>query len=231
MNEHPWAEGIDEVRPRTSALAVLSLVLGLVSLAVCCVPLAGPAVGVLAILVGTIALFAIAGSGGLKKGNGVAATGVVAGLIGVILGAALIVGAAWVADQGGRFAGVIAMVDAGNVPGVADGLSSDAAGRLDQAAADAFKAGYEAEHGGFVSTPKGLLEYVKGYAEVGQLIESATGQAEAMYSVEHIVPVPVRFEGGLALVLCVVNETGRVENIGVVSSDGSEIIWLVEPGG
>lgn len=68
--------------PKTSVLAIFSLVTGIVGL--CCAGLLLPSIA--AVVLGSMARKEIAGSGGTKRGSGLALAGLILGAIGIVLG-------------------------------------------------------------------------------------------------------------------------------------------------
>ncbi len=74
--------------PQTSVMAIISLIAGILSivLACCCWPLS--LVGIAGIVLGILAKKEIAGSNGLKTGDGLALAGLITGIVGILLGVA-----------------------------------------------------------------------------------------------------------------------------------------------
>src|SRR5690606_30781566 len=133
MSENPYAQPgpqyADTAGPpdaRTSVLAVLSFISGLAGLVLCCIPV----IGLLGVLFGVPALLSISMSRGRKRGTGLAVTGVVLGLLGAGIGAALYFGisrgAAWMAQQ----AEVMAHVEAQDVQKVQAEFATAAQGEV-----------------------------------------------------------------------------------------------------
>lgn len=107
-NDPQYAELINAPQPRTSGLAITSLVLGLLSFLTCCVT------GVPAIIFGAIGLGRIGGSGGALRGKGIAIAGIILGSIGTLLVFALaLVGYQFARKEGPSHAAAVEMMRIG----------------------------------------------------------------------------------------------------------------------
>jgi len=210
-----------EVEPRTSIVAVVSIVCSLI----CCVPIM---TGMLGAFLGVIALFLIGSSHGQLKGRGFAFGGVVLGLlvsmlwIGVLLGLVRTLGG--YANSG---AAAFESIDAGDI------AQSRAAfmAPLDQSVSDeqieAFGKMIHDDFGGFVSKPNSLLEYWSGISNTGP-----SGSSPALKFGE--VPIVLEYESGDLLAIMNMYDGSSqpsadrfLSDLGYQRPDGT-IVWLSE---
>ncbi|MEO0513239.1 MAG: DUF4190 domain-containing protein [Planctomycetota bacterium] len=213
---------------KTSILAILSLILGLI----CFVPL----LGVLAIVLGVFALIGIGSSQGRTKGTGLAVAGIVLGLLFSVLQT----GALFAAQQGlakfGQFANPLVEVEAGSYDEARKYLATDTANELTDDDFEEFRDAYQAELGSFDSVPKGLVALIGTYSELGPSM-NAVSTNDAPYSGASF-PIPGLFDNSSAIIMLAIDESGGIgpnefplaENIGVVLPDGS-LLWLAETEG
>lgn len=226
MTRNPYAgefEGdadVYDAPPRTSVLAVTSLVLSLI----CCIP----GLGLLGAGFGAGSLMAIGGSRGRIGGRGVAIAGIIIGLL---------VSIAWVgiAVAVQRGVGVMSTMMYGSVDAfmrdVENGDFDAARGQLAGPVAlasdeqlEAFRSGYQAAYGSFVSVPtKFWSEVIPAYMEVGQQIQPYQGR-------QNFVPVPATFDSGRVLMLVIVDPHG---NAGRAPQNAMTMplsdVWIVLP--
>lgn len=214
--------------PRTSILAVLSLICGIVCI---------PGLGVLAVLFAVGALVGIGGSAGRKKGKGLAITGLLLGLVASV---------GWGLTAWGfsammkimKNAGVavvdrtFAAVEAGDWDGARGELSPGAATlATDEVLAD-FRSRYQDAVGTYSGSPQGgWMEFFQAYGEIQPAMQSYSQRHGGF---QNAFPMPIRFDSGSALVIAVIDQRGGatqmpVGNIVVVKPDGTEI-HLFPPG-
>lgn len=219
--------GVGELEqpPRTSILAVLSLICGIVCI---------PGLGVLAVLMGIGALVGISGSGGAKKGKGLAVTGLILGLIASV-GWGLSVWAMSAAMGIMKNQGVavvergFAAIEAGDWNAARGELSVAAATLATDDVLDAFRTQYQTSAGAWVGSPTGgWLEFFGAYGQIQPAMQSYQQRHGGF---QNAFPMPMEFANGWMLVVAVIDPKGGanqmpVGNIIVVEPDGTEIHLL-----
>ncbi len=229
MSQNPYASNADFALPqesRTSILAILSLVCSLV----CVIPF----LGLLGAILGIAAMFGISRSQGMLRGNGMAVTGIVVGLLVTVIWLGIGIGMA-------QFNGALGKRFIAPVASVVQALEADdfktARGSFDKslnsAVTDeqmtAFVASYQAELGHFKSMPQSLMEMFTAYSQVGPAMQNYQGGKGE-------IPLPANFDKGPAIVLIELptNQSQpppsgtwmpSLTNIGVLTPSGKEI-WL-----
>jgi hypothetical protein len=183
--EQPYLE------QRTSILAILSLVFGLI----CFLP--GPAA--LGLIFGICALIAIARSGDRLTGRGLAIAGVILSLIvlAVHFGAVVAATKVWSFYRTEVSAPVnqtMAAIDQGDHATARLMLTPEADKRITDADLDALRDSYQAELGRFTGIPGTVSGIFQGYAAAGPMMQPLQGRNDAF-------PVPANFEKGLGLVV------------------------------
>jgi hypothetical protein len=231
MNTNPYSATADfgssmpSEPPRTSIMAILSLVASLV----CFIP-GLPTIGS---VLGVFALIGISSSKGRVKGTGLAVAGIVIGLLFSMLQIGLALGANAVMKEYAKFGEPMLLVESGDTAQFRKYLSSDVDAVVTDADIAAFKAAFAADAGAFEGVPKGLVEVVGDFANLGKSGQQPD-QSDVPYS--EVVPVPGRFANGSRLIWAAIdqNESNRVNsfpavrNLGVLRADNS-ILWLVDP--
>ncbi len=228
MTQNPYAGefaddvGVYDAPPRTSALAVTSLVLSLI----CCIP----GLGLLGSLIGVGAIVGISGSRGRVGGRGVAVAGIIIGLlvtiawVGVVVSISRGVGAASKMMYGNTNAFMQA-VENGDFDKARAVVSGPVVSASDEQF-EAFRDRYRAAYGPFVAVPtKFWSEVVPAYMEIGPQIQPYNGR-------QNFVPVPAQFDSGRVLMLLVVDPQG---NAGAAPQNAMSMpladIWVVLPDG
>lgn len=229
MSQNPYAHPMDlppepEYGQRTSALAIASLVFGLL----CCIP----GVGLIGTILGGAALVRISGSRGRLGGRGLALVGIVLGILGTVVYIAVILGLMSFLNgltvygdtfanlQSKNYASVRAMLDPATSAAVTDE-------RLDEFAAD-----LQTEHGTYRGVPKGLGEWFGGYGQLGQQIQPILDRVPAGRN--RTIPLPLKFDQGYALGMFIINPgagtgpTGAalIEDMAFVDRSGQPV-WLM----
>jgi hypothetical protein len=216
--------------PRTSILAILSLVSSLI----CCIP----GLGVLGALLGTVAVFRISGSGGRKSGTGIAIVGIVVGIIVTVVWVFLAMGAASMAQQ---FTGVLSRI---TTPLKSQSLSefkplvsSELQGGLTDARWKEFRTAVETEIGEIQTPPSSMLEFFKTYGQIQAQADKIGGRQNAM-------PFPIQGASGWGLFILHMSQTPptggapgnlgemflkMTKNIEFIGPSGKSV-WLVPPG-
>lgn len=217
-----------EAPARTSALAVSSLVLSLI----CCIP----GFGLFGAALGVGALMGIGGSNGRVGGRGLAAAGIIIGILVTLAWVGAFVAVRQVMGQAsnvlfGSMNQAMTAVEAGDYGAVRLNLGGKAGAATDEQFG-AFRAGYQAAYGSFRSVPTDWMEIFAAYAEVGSLIQNYQGR-------QHLIPIPASFDNGRALMLAIVDPKGPpsgssvlipLEDLWLVLPDGTEL-RLLSPGG
>lgn len=234
MSQNPYAQTADFAPPpesRTSVLAILSLVCSLICIV--------PGLGLLGAILGISALFSISRSQGAVRGNGMAVTGVVVGLLVSVLWIGLGIGAAQLSQMFGKnFVGpvgsMVTAIEAGDYKTARQSFDP----RLNAAVTDeqikAFADAYQAELGHYRAMPKTLVEMIGAYGNIGPRLQNYQGGAPG-----GAMPLPATFEKGDTLILIMMPQgpgarphpgpsvwIPQLTNVGVLTPAGKEI-WLV----
>jgi len=219
FTDQPYApETMAESRLSKSSLT--SMIVSIFSI-VCC-PI-GSVVGFLGLLLGIVGLMRTSAVG--VHGRGLAITGIVLGLIGMVIGTGLVIGF----SQGvGMFVEPaeesIVTLDSGDTQAFRATLSSS----LDQNVSDeqisAFAATLREDFGALVNAPSSVWEYIGLAAKGGPDMQSGQGQGW--------IPVAAEFDGGVVVFLFEppANPSGmglQFDDIGYIRKDGT-ILWLSE---
>lgn len=246
MTQNPYAtfgapggaagEMFEPAQRRTSVLAILSLIAGLL----CFIPGAGA----LATIFGGAAVIFISQSRGRLGGLGLAITGIVLGLVFTLVQILIVVGASNALNVfTGRIIGPAdAMVKSaltGDHTGGRTLLTKRASDGITNAQLDDFAQRVTAELGAYQGTPKSILEFFAGYGEVGPLLQPFQGGQN------EFIPFPAKFDKGTALIVLQVDpramQSGNaggganvqfpVVNFAVVTGTPQNIkqIWLIPP--
>ncbi len=223
-----FGPGDEVIAPeRTSLLAVGSLIVSILSLVVCCVP--GP--GVLGVVMGVAAMPGISRSQGRVGGKGMAITGIVIGLFATLISLFLWIGVSMGFSQwSSRIDGVFSQDPAAVRPMMARSFTN-AFTDEDHAL---FLAEVESEWGAFKGSERSLASVFGYYFGNFESLEIVT-QAPASYQ-SRVWPMPADFDHGRVIIIPVIVQgqsapdgLPALENFGVVSRDGSRIIWLIDP--
>ncbi|MBX3366165.1 MAG: DUF4190 domain-containing protein [Phycisphaeraceae bacterium] len=233
MSQNPFSNPYDlpeaVVPERTSVLAVMSLVFGIV-----CVPF----FGIIAAFLGVMALFGIKASRGRVSGTGLAVTGIVLGAVfslvwgGCVgtLGFALQIVTKQVAPDVGA---AITSAQQSDVEGVRSKLATPGQQRLTQEAVDQFGAALTSELGEFRGVPGTIGGLMGAYMDVFQAIGQG-GNVNPAGNYQNAVPIPVQFENGWAMAFIVQSPPGQgsstkpmpFDNIIILTPGGAEIVLI-----
>lgn len=226
--------GVGVLPQRTSILAILSLVCALICII--------PGLGVLGVIFGVSALIGISGSRGRVAGTGLAAAGIVLGLlftmaqVGIFYGATKAAGMFFTSFTAPT-AAAIKDLDAGSNDQFRAFLSPEANAAVTDADLAKFRDGYQAAAGKFVSVPDNWSKLIKAYSSVGQSMQNMRGG-------NNVIPLPIEFDKGYAIVVIHFDEKHmaegqddkgnkvakfKVHNITVRTTDG-KTIHLRDPG-
>lgn len=207
---------------RLSALAISSLVTGVVSLIGCCVP----ALGVLPVVLGVIAIIVVQRSRGALSGRGLAVGGLVLGLLSLLVSTGIWIG---ISMGAGSIGPVYSQAFSDDPAVVRSVLTSSASSELTDERIAEFQSRLESDVGGTVTIPKGLGPLWNGYASADpQDMEQASGAGEP-----NVWPLPAATDQGIVMVLIQMSDSETlgsglpgVQNAGYVAPDGS-IVWLL----
>lgn len=201
MTSAPYAGGYDEaflppMPERTSGVAIAALVFGVLSVVACCVML--PGLGFVAAVLAVFALVAIGASRGALGGRVMAITGLMLGLVADLAKIGVLVliaqGIAMVGTElGGKTTRLFTAAQAGDAGAVRAELLPASAEKLSDEAIAAFSA-ETAGLGAVREVPTTPIAYLRMMGEAGPLLESVVGT-------QSTVPLPVRFEQGMGLML------------------------------
>lgn len=195
-----FAQGFE---PRTSVMAIVSLVLGILSLVMCCVGV-GAIAGVPAAGFGIAAIIAINAKQGALSGRGMAVSGIVTGTIGLFGTILIWVGASSVIGGVATvFRPVMNGIENADVRAVQNILTAESSAKLDEAALLAFRKQYQDRLGAFQGVDSNALNFVM------TSIKTYTGDPKVQTLVEKHKRVPLIMKGKFA--------------------NGDAQIWLVLP--
>ena len=221
FNEHY----VDSGPPRTSVLAILSLVCSLI----CFIP----GLSAIGSLLGVFALLGISASKGRVKGTGLAIAGIAVGIVVSLLWFGAAIAAQKASSQYVAFGQVITDIDSGSYDAARGQLSTPTRDLATDERLAAFKAEYEAEAGQLDSWPTGFIQVFGLFMEVGK-----RGQQPDNTTLPYAdpMPLPAKFGNGARLVWFILDrgqmdDAGRkpaIINAAILGADGN-LIWLVDP--
>lgn len=189
--------------PRTSVMAIVSLVLGILSLVMCCVGM-GAIAGVPAAGFGIAALIVINGKQGALSGRGMAVSGIVTGTIGLFGTILIWVGASTIIGGVATiFRPVMTGIENADVRAVQNILTTESSAKLDEATLLAFRKQYQDRLGAFQGVDSNAVSFVV------TSIKTYTGDPKVQTLVEKHKRVPLIMKGKFA--------------------NGDAQIWLVLP--
>lgn len=239
MSQHPYAGlGADSLElappPRTSAMAIISLVIGIISIfPLLCI---FPGSGTLAMVFGGAAVLLIHRERGRLGGTGLAATGIVLGLLVTVVQVTVAIGIS-------NFMGLYKTHAVGPVDEAIRAMKSrdyatarklftpEADAKLTDAMMDEFTAAYEQTAGVYQGFPDSLLGVVKDW------YAAARAMSQLKQGGSNIFPFVADFGKGPAVVIVVfdqqraqqggggANSTFPTINLGVLTVDGKQT-WL-----
>lgn len=191
MSQYPYSHGPYDADamsepPRTSAMAVVSLVISFLG---CCSP-----VGLLAALLGMFSLVGISKSQGRVTGKGLAIAAIIIGLITAMVGIGVYIGSGVLYKRvyAGLTEPLMADIEAGDFNSAQSSLvSTITTEQLTQ-----FREAYHNELGNFTGVPGGWFEAMEAFSDpnVGSAASSASGQ-------QGVIPIPGYFDQGTALMI------------------------------
>lgn len=256
MSQNPYAQfgqqggkfGQEDFEPlptRTSILAVISLVLGIIAVipGICCIP--GP--GAIAVILGGISALLIGRSLGRLSGMGLAITGIVLGLLASVFSVFVLIGVSSINHEvGAQFfkpaAATLKQLEAGDVATFRKSLTPGANAKITDEQILDFVARYQTALGSFQSAPEDIIDVVRGFMKLAQVQNQANQQLGQRG--QNFIPIPAEFSRGRGLVVVLFEPTmmgmsktpastpgatatlGPIAlNFGILTLDGKEI-WL-----
>lgn len=216
---------------RTSAIAVLSLVCGLICLV--------PGTGLLGVVLGIAALLLIDRSQGRLRGTGLAIGGIVLGFLATLVWVGIVIGLGQFSGKLGKqfmkpIGSIFQSVEAGDFAAARAAFDPGVAANLDDEHFIAFRTAYQASAGTFVEMPDTLAKMFSAWPEVAPAMQGFNKAG-----VNNLIPIPARFQNGMAV--AVVRFPQNVSqpppsgtwvphllNLGVLTTSGQEV-WLVGP--
>lgn len=214
---------------RTSILAILSLVMGVLG---CCTFFTAP----IGMLLGIFGLIGISKSEGRVGGKGLAIAGLVVSFLSFVIWGAIYYGANqarhyYVTQVGGPIEAILIDIHNGNYDN-ARSLMLPPASATSDAELASFYAAYTADLGEFIALPDGFGELVSGSLTIAQQHQTYNGRPG-------YIPLPVRFDSGWVLVIYVIDPNGQASQSGqipppqrliLVGSDGKEYTLPADAG-
>ncbi len=232
----------DQPQPRTSVLAIVSLVLSVIG----CVCFIIPGPGALAMAMGGIAILLIMFSGGRVRGIGLAATAVCLGLLQTVVFFVMLLGVYQPIMGGWRNTVVAPVSDVlfaleKNDPATARSLLTPRAQTaITEDMLAEFASKYQSRLGAFKGIPENPLEIWTAYKNIGPAM-GALQKGSGGNPQQNLIPLPGTFEKGDALIMLHIDNTGfqnntppptgtvrmPVLNIGIATNDGTQI-WILD---
>lgn len=209
--------------PRTSLLAVASLVFGILSLVTCCV---GGVMGVPAAACGIASLLVMNAKRGELSGRGMAIGGVVMGTIGLFINIVIFVGASMYVNQVSSMASTsMNGIEILDVRPMQSFLNPKAAARLDEPKMIAFRKAYQDKLGKFKKADTNLIEYGR---RAWDTYSGHTKAIERLMESRQGAPIPAVgvFEKGTATIWVIGPQQMKVDKKGNVFLD----LAIVPPG-
>lgn len=222
FNEHYAENG----PPRTSVLAILSLVLSLI----CFIP----GLSAIGSLLGVFALLGISSSRGRVKGTGLAVSGIAVGIVVSLLWFGIAIAAQKATSQYVAFGQVLTDIDTGSYDAARGQLSNSTKALATDEQMAAFKSTYEAEAGTLTGWPEGFLQVFQDFMAIGRRGQQPDNSVVPYSSP---MPLPGRFAKGARIVWFVLSQQGEMDaagrkpaivNVAVLGAD-STLIWLIDP--
>ncbi|HZW08981.1 MAG TPA: DUF4190 domain-containing protein [Phycisphaerales bacterium] len=211
----------DQAR-RLSALAVSSIITGVVSIVGCCVP----ALGALPVLLGIAGLVVVQRSRGALSGRGLAIGGIVLGLLSLIVSTGIWIG---ISAGGNKLGPVYTQAFSADPAVVRSVLDSDAAAQVSDERIAEFQAQMASDLGGAPAIPQGVGPLFRAFGEMDQ--DDAERVAAGAGS--DVIPMPGKTPQGQTIVLLQLSDDEvmgswfpRVSDAGYVAPDGS-LVWLI----
>jgi len=221
---------------RTSVMAVLSLILGILSLPCCFIPVVGPAMGLVGLVFAISAMMMIGRSGGVLGGKGVAVGGLVTSILGVLAGIFVLVGVAQALGALHTYGKFVEIAQSEDRSELEEMLTQDAADKATKADMDQFRAKVTAELGEYTRLTPGMMPFFKNFAKIGEIPMTSIPAEYQPGMGQSMLPLPGEFEKGNAVIVVFVSTMdktnqlplGRVMNVAILLPDGS-LAWFIDP--
>lgn len=216
--QHPQTMDDLPPEPRVSALAVCSLVFGLV----CCIP----GSGLLATILGGAGIIRISKAEGRLSGRAMAIIGLLLGLLSSAFWVTSAAATMYVLNQAQVFLKPVQAIESGDTAAARTSFTAAAAAKLTDERAQAFVQEVKSELGAYKSAPQGLAGWISDYMAVGPILEKANIVSNSM---DTPWPIPVHFDKEMAIVVVHMDRTagssGRaaLSNIEVLTASGKKI--------
>jgi len=227
MSEYPNAYGNPDVQlyqepERTSIMAILSLVMGVLG---CCVLVTAP----IGLLLGIFGLVVTGKSNGRVGGKGLAIGGIIVSILSMAIWVGIIFGFGGMMNMaikqfGSTTESILTDIQSGDFDAARANMAAPGNATSDADLA-AFQAAYTTDLGSYVSMPSGFGEMINGYMSLGPQIQPYQNTAG-------MVPMPAQFDSGWVLVIYIMDPNGQgpvgpngmplPEQLILVSSDGTE---------
>lgn len=228
---------------RTSALAVLALITGILSLIVCCIPFVGTGLGLIGAVCGVAALIFIGGSMGRLTGKGMAVSGLVCAILALVFNIAIIVGITTglkLFQNYGEFVTIAQSEDQTKLAGM---LAPDTAQAVTPEDMARFKKDTTDALGKFQRIEPGMMNLMSAFMRLSALGPAGIPSQYQGKPGGTVQPIPMlaTFEKGQAMVLIIIEQdpaatpdpnlpAGKIVNFGVFQ-EGKQPIWFIDPNG
>jgi len=221
---------------RTSIAAIMSLVLGILALVVCCLPGVSPVLGGLGLVFAILAFMFIGSAQGRLGGRGIAVGGMVCSIVGILFGVMVLIGVTSFVNSLGQYGKFVEIAQSEDQSGMTALLSPGTAQTITPEEIAAFKTATLDAVGKYQKTAPGMLAFTKGVMKLGQMGNQIPPQYVGKPGQSSMIPVPAAFEKGGAMLLVILDPKGKgattpygsIDNIAVVP-DGGTAIWLIDP--
>jgi hypothetical protein len=224
---------------RTSVLAISSLVLGILGVVTCCVPVAGPVLGIVAMILGITAVIFISSSQGRLGGKGLAISGIACSVLALVAGIAMLTAIGYFASNLGHYAQIVKIAQSEDRSELPEYLTYEATAAATKESVDDFSRRVTEGLGQFQSSPTGLWAMLGGMMEgfsAVQRLERQIPPAMRPNFSQSVMAVPGEFEKGRAVMLFFTRPQeqgpkapmGKVSNIAVEMPDGT-LVWFLDP--
>jgi|GEM_PF-3087080 hypothetical protein len=215
----------------TSALAIFSLICGILALLLSCFIVGGAILAPIGLLLGLLALVLK----GQKSGGGLAVGGIVTSLIAIVVSAAVGFGAASLANQFGGVADVVVEAQRGDASAVRARLTTAASNELTDAQIIAWGAAAQNEIGTSSGVQGGLFGFFTGIITVTQDPDLNTWVSSHSGRNDGVIPLQVKTDRDEAIVFLRLSDNTSpapgsflppLEDVGFHNATTAEIVWL-----
>lgn len=191
------------IQPRTSKLAWLALLLGVLAVILLCIPVVAPTIGAIAVFASIGAIVRISGSEGRIMGKGLAVTGFVTGIISVLLGVSCVVGIGWFGGQIQTYSKGLEYAQAGDAASF-NAIAAPGA-QVTKEDLGAFVASYQPTLGNFKEAPRSFLQIFKSLRVPA--VSTEMNALQQLNPGHQAIPVMWKFDNEDAAVMLVLDQT------------------------